>query len=134
MSVRKRLLALAGVAMSVVLIGTGVSPAAAVTSAPFSGTASSTFNWSSSGADYWNDDPGDDFGFDNTSGIAIDGRWANCLLTKNGATHYDIYGSGQGRVTLGTGFLTLSCLKLQFRGYSTTGNFSGTVYFNQSWA
>jgi hypothetical protein len=69
-----------------------------------------------------------------TSGIAIDARWASCKISGGtGATKYNITVS-EGRRVLGTNFLAGTCLRVHYRGYSTTGTFSSTQYWNYNFA
>lgn len=68
------------------------------------------------------------------SGVAIDARWASCRISGGtGAIKYNIY-KGRGNVTLGTDFRASTCLKVHYRGYNSTGNFSSTQKWNWSWA
>ena len=40
----------------------------------------------------------------------------------------------EGRRVLGTDFLAGSCVRVQYRGYSSTGTFSSTQYWNYTFA
>lgn len=98
------------------------------------GTATSTWNWTTGSTQYIQSHGGDDIAFDVTSGISIDMRWVKCTdLSVTGATHYDINPANGYRV-LGTNFLATSCLRLQFRGYTSTGSFNGYTYWNYNFA
>lgn len=98
------------------------------------GTATSTTAWNTGSTNYVQSHGGDDIAFDVTSGISIDMRWVKCTNTSVfGSTHYDI-NVGNGYRVLGTNFLATSCLRLQFRGYTTTGSFNGWTYWNYNFA
>jgi hypothetical protein len=114
--------------------------AAATTAAASADTKSSTSTtgsitaWTVGGTYYYQGHTNDDFGLDVTSGIAIDARWASCSISGGtGAIKYDIT-VAEGRRVLGTDFLAGTCLRVQYRGYSTTGTFSSTQYWNYSFA
>jgi hypothetical protein len=68
-----------------------------------------------------------------TSGISIDANWATCNNTQTGFTQHDITAAGPMQ-TLGTDFLATTCIKILYRGFSQTGNFKGTTYWNYDWA
>ncbi len=107
--------------------------ASADTKTSTSSTGSIT-EWKLGGTYYYQHHDHDDFGLDVVSGIAIDARWASCSISGGtGATKYDIT-VGEGRRVLGTDFLAGTCLRVQYRGYSTTGTFSSTQYWNYSFA
>jgi hypothetical protein len=62
------------------------------------------------------------------------GRWASCSISGGtGATKYNIT-VAEGRRVLGTNFLAGSCVRVQYRGYSRTGTFSSTQYWNYNFA
>lgn len=94
----------------------------------------SIVEWKLGGTYYYQQHDNDDFGLDVISGIAIDARWASCSISGGtGATKYNIT-VAEGRRVLGTDFLAGSCLRVQYRGYSKTGTFSSTQYWNYSFA
>ena len=94
----------------------------------------SIIEWKLGGTYYYQQHDHDDFGLDVISGIAIDARWASCSISGGtGATKYNIT-VAEGRRVLGTDFLAGSCVRVQYRGYSRTGTFSSTQYWNYSFA
>ena len=121
---------------TVVSIGLAIATtvgASANTKTSTSSTGSITA-WKLGGTYYYQQHDNDDFGLDVISGIAIDARWASCSISGgNGATKYDIT-VAEGRRVLGTDFLAGTCLRVQYRGYSSTGTFSSTQYWNYNFA
>ena len=94
----------------------------------------SIIEWKLGGTYYYQQHDHDDFGLDVISGIAIDARWASCSISGGtGATKYNIT-VAEGRRLLGTDFLAGSCVRVQYRGYSSTGTFSSTQYWNYNFA
>jgi len=106
----------------------GMGPASANTFAT-GGSAGSTTDFTIGGTWYYQNHDGDDIGFNRTSGIAIDMRWAACSLSGGtGAIKYNLH--GEGARIIGTNFVEGACFKFHYRGYSTTGSFNGTTYWN----
>jgi len=98
------------------------------------GTANSIWNFTIGSTTYYQSHGGDDFAFDVTSGIATDMRWQKCSDSSViGSIMYNITPSGGYRV-LGTDFLAGTCLRIQFRGYTSTGAFNGYTYWNYNFA
>ncbi|HEX2416777.1 MAG TPA: hypothetical protein VHJ83_01450, partial [Micromonosporaceae bacterium] len=94
----------AAIAAVFLTLGIGASPAFASTFYT-GGTATSIWNWTTGSTQYVQNHYGDDFGFDVTSGIAVDMRWMKCTDSSvYGTTKYNITPS-EGRRTLGTDFL-----------------------------
>ena len=81
---------------------------------------------------YYQTQNGDDFAFRVNSGIAIDAKWTNCSLTASGSEKLGIM-PGAGYRTLGTDFYMTTCLKIMYRGYTTTGSFTGTTRWDENW-
>ena len=132
MSTTIRRAAIATVASIGLAVATMVS-AGADTKTSTSSTGS-IVEWKLGGTYYYQQHDKDDFGLDVISGIAIDARWASCSRSGGtGATKYDIT-VAEGRRVLGTNFLEGSCVRVQYRGYSTTGTFSSTQYWDYSFA
>lgn len=75
----------------------------------------------------------DDLAFDLTSGNAIDMRWISCNGTSTGAIKYNITAGESFRI-IGANFLATTCLKLQYRGYTSTGSFTVVTYWNYNFA
>lgn len=117
-------------------IGLAVATAGSVSADTKTSTSStgSIIEWKLGGTYYYQQHDNDDFGLDVISGIAIDARWASCRISGGtGATKYNIT-VAEGRRVLGTDFLAGTCLRVQYRGYSTTGTFSSTQYWNYNFA
>lgn len=111
-------------------VGLAVPTAATADTYPSSSSVSSTTAWKIGENPYFQTHNGDDFGLDVTSGISIDARWASCKIGgSTGAIKYNIRAAATLR-TIGTNFLAGTCLKTQYRGYSTTGRFTSTQYYN----
>jgi hypothetical protein len=97
-------------------------------------TTGSITAWTVGGTYYYQGHTNDDFGLDVTSGIAIDARWASCKISGGtGTTKYNITVS-EGRRVLGTNFVAGTCLRVHYRGYSTTGSFTSTQSWNYNFA
>jgi hypothetical protein len=97
-------------------------------------STASIIEWKLGGTYYYQQHDKDDFALDVISGIAIDARWASCSISGGtGATKYNIT-VAEGRRVLGTDFLAGSCLRVQYRGYSSTGSFSSTQHWNYTFA
>ena len=121
---------------TVAAIGLAVATTAGASADTKTSTSStgSIIEWKLGGTYYYQHHDHDDFGLDVISGIAIDARWASCSISGGtGATKYNIT-VAEGRRVLGTDFLAGSCLRVQYRGYSRTGTFSSTQYWNYSFA
>ena len=124
--------AIATVASTGLAVAT-MAGATADTKTSTSSTAS-IIEWKLGGTYYYQQHDNDDFGLDVISGIAIDARWASCSISGGtGATKYNIT-VAEGRRVLGTNFLAGSCVRVQYRGYSKTGTFSSTQYWNYNFA
>jgi hypothetical protein len=109
------------------------SPAQADTSTTTS-TATSTTAFTVGANRYGSDHAGDDFGMDVTSGVSIDARWASCSISGGtGAIKYNISAAG-ARQVLGTNFLAGTCLRVHYRGFTTTGGFTSKQYYNYNFA
>lgn len=109
-----------------------ISPASA-NSFNTGGSTSSISNFTTGSTSYTQSHSGDDIAFDVTSGIAVDMRWSKCSDSSvHGEIKYNI-GVSDGYRTLGTNFLPTTCLHIQFRGFTQTGSFGGTTYWNYSW-
>ena len=121
---------------TVASIGLGVATMVGASANTKTSTSStgSIIEWKLGGTYYYQQHDSDDFGLDVISGIAIDARWASCSTSGGtGATKYNIT-VAEGRRVLGTDFLEGSCVRVQYRGYSRTGTFSSTQYWNYSFA
>jgi hypothetical protein len=95
------------------------------------GNVTSTSSFTTFPASFTAQHDGDDFGYQPTSGIDVEGRWRKCGTSTVGATHTPmVVGLFQ---TLGTNFKRTTCLHLDLRGLDRTGTSSGTVYYNYSW-
>jgi hypothetical protein len=122
-----------GVLAAVALVGLTSGTAQADTRTSTS-TATSVTAFTVGGTTYYQGHTNDDFGLDVTSGIAIDARWASCKISgSTGQIHYGITPSNAMRV-LGTNFLATTCLKVHYRGYTSTGTFTSRQYWNYSFA
>ncbi len=97
------------------------------------GTATSTTSWNTGSTRYTQQHSGDDFAFTNDSGISVDMRWKKCDAATYGSIVYNI-SPGSGYRVLGTNFLAGTCLQIQFRGYTQTGSFRGTTFWNYNFA
>lgn len=97
------------------------------------GNATSTINWTTGSTRYTQQHSGDDFAFTNDSGISVDMRWKKCDAATYGNIIYNI-SPGSGYHVLGTNFLAGSCLQIQYRGYTQTGSFNGTTFWNYNFA
>jgi hypothetical protein len=117
-------------ATGLIAVGTG---SASANSLSTGGTTTSTSTWNTGSTQYTQNHSGDDLAFDVTSGNAIDMRWISCNGSQTGTIQYDITAGESFRI-LGTNFLATTCLKLQFRGYVSTGSFTGITYWNYSFA
>jgi hypothetical protein len=75
----------------------------------------------------------DDIGLAITDGIAVDSRWQKC--TDPGVIGHIIYDvrPRQGTYTIGTNFAAGTCLKLQYRAFTTGGDFWTQVRYNTNW-
>ena len=121
---------------TVAAIGLAVATTAGASADTKTSTSStgSIVEWKLGGTYYYQQHDKDDFGLDVISGIAIDARWASCSISGGtGATKYNIT-VAEGRRLLGTDFLAGSCVRVQYRGYSSTGTFSSTQYWNYNFA
>ncbi len=131
----KKRLAAAAVAVATiftVLITSG-TPASA-DSFGTGGTATSISTFTNGSTQYVQNHNGDDIAFTNDAGISVDMRWRKCTdASVVGSIKYNI-APGTGYRTLGTDFLAGTCLRIQYRGYTATGSFRGTTFWNYSWA
>ncbi|WP_457252644.1 hypothetical protein [Pedococcus sp. P5_B7] len=121
---------------TLVSIGLAVATTASASADTKTSTSStgSIIEWKLGGTYYYQGHTNDDFGLDVVGGIGIDARWASCSISGGtGATKYDIT-VAEGRRVLGTNFLEGSCVRVQYRGYSTTGTFSSTQHWNYNFA
>jgi hypothetical protein len=119
------------VAFAVALSMTG-SPASA-NSFGTSGNATSISTFTNGSTQYVQNHNGDDFAFTNDTGISVDMRWRKCTdASVVGSIVYDIRPDHNYR-NLGTNFAATTCLRIQYRGYTQTGSFSGTTFWNYSW-
>ena len=124
---------IAVIGAAAMMLGTTATAAVADTRNT-SGTTNSIIDWSTGTNQYRQTHYGDDFGFDNNSGISIDMRWVKCTdFNVRGATFYDIRPS-EGRQVIGTQFLAGTCLRSQYRGFTSTGSFAGVMHYNANFA
>jgi hypothetical protein len=129
-SIRRAVIAVMA-ALGLAVATTSTASANTVTS---TSTTGSIIEWKLGGTYYQQNHTNDDFGLDVVSGIAIDARWASCRISGGtGATRWNIT-VAEGRRVLGTDFLAGSCVRVQYRGYSTTGTFRSTQYWNYNFA
>ena len=125
-----------GVVAAVGAVGllTGAVAGASANTHTSTSTAGSITAWTLGGTYYYLNHTNDDFGLDVLSGIAIDARWASCGPSGGtGATKWNIT-AAEGRRVLGTDLLAGTCVRVHYRGYSQTGTFSSTQYWNYNFA
>jgi len=109
-----------------------LAPAASADSQNTSGTTTSIWNWSTGAVQRTQSHSGDDIAFDQASGNDIEMRWVKCSdLSVYGASVHTTWSAGY--YNIGTNFAAGTCFKLQFRGWVSTGGFTGIVYWNYSW-
>ncbi|MEO7262020.1 MAG: hypothetical protein ABI047_12310 [Jatrophihabitantaceae bacterium] len=133
MNLRSKIAKLAVIlTMAAGLLAVGTSSASA-NSLSTGGTTTSTISWNTGSTMYTQNHGGDDLAFDVTSGNAIDMRWITCNGSQTGTIKYNITAGESFRI-IGMNFLATTCLKLQFRGYTQTGAFTGITYWNYNFA
>lgn len=121
-------------AVGAVALLTGAVASASADTKSTTSSAGSITAWTVGSSVYYQGHANDDFGIDVLSGIAIDARWASCKISgTTGQTKYEIT-PAEGRQVLGTNFLAGTCLKVQYRGYTKTGTFTSTQYWNYNFA
>jgi len=107
---------------------------AAADNAGLSGSTNSTSSFTTGWTQRIQSHNGDDISFDQDTGHDLVIRWAKCSDPNNvhGASIHQSW--SWGYLNIGTNFSGGTCFVFQYRGYNSTGGFSGHVSWNANFA